>query len=348
MAKAEATRFGSDRITQGDRELAVAYVGSSRGMERTLVPPTGTPTFLFAMAPPTSWRGLLLVAATARTLWLFRRLRPRVTFATGGYVSAPAALASWLCRVPVVLFLPDIVPGRAVSWLAPLSRVIAVSAAGSRRSLPRHKVVVTGYPVRPEFLTASRQAGRRRLGISPEATMLCVFGGSQGSRAINTGLAGCLPALLDRYDVVHICGRERMDEAMAAAAATLSPEQQARYVLYPYLDGAAMADCLAAADLALCRSGASTLGELPVTATPAVLVPFPDPAVHQQENAEYLADHGAAIVVADAELPERLSNVLFTLLGDRARLQHMAENCAALARPDAAGALGELLSRYAV
>ncbi len=347
MAKAEATRFGSDRITQGDRELAVAYVGSSRGMERTLVPPTGTPTFLFAMAPPTSWRGLLLVSATARTLWLFRRLRPRVTFATGGYVSAPAALASWLCRVPVVLFLPDIVPGRAVSWLAPLSRVIAVSAAGSRRSLPRHKVVVTGYPVRPEFLTASRQAGRRRLGISPEATMLCVFGGSQGSRAINTGLAGCLPALLDRYDVVHICGRERMDEAKAAAA-TLSPEQQARYVLYPYLDGAAMADCLAAADLALCRSGASTLGELPVTATPAVLVPFPDPAVHQQENAEYLADHGAAIVVADAELPERLSNVLFTLLGDRARLQHMAQNCAALARPDAAGALGELLSRYAL
>jgi hypothetical protein len=66
-----------------------------------------------------------------------------------------------------------------------------------------------------------------------------------------------------------------MDEAMAAAAATLSPEQQARYVLYPYLDGAAMADCPAAADLALCRSGASTLGELPVTATPAVLVPFP-------------------------------------------------------------------------
>lgn len=347
MAKAEATRFRSDRIPQEDRELAVAYVGSSRGMERTLVPPTGSPTFLFAMAPPTSWRGWLLVAATARTLWLFRRLRPRVTFATGGYVSAPAVLASWLCRVPVVLFLPDIVPGRAVSWLAPLSRVIAVSADGSGRSLPQHKVVVTGYPVRPEFLAASRQAGRRRLGISPEATMLCVFGGSQGSRAINTALAGCLPALLDRYDVVHICGRERMDEAKAAAA-TLSPEQQARYVLYPYLDGAAMADALAAADLALCRSGASTLGELPVTATPAVLVPFPDPAVHQQENAEYLADHGAAVVVADAELAERLSDVLVTLLGDRARLQRMAKNCAGLARPDAAGALGELLSRYAI
>ncbi len=346
MAKAEATRFSSDRITQEDRELAVAYVGSSRGMERTLVPPTGTPTFLFAMAPPTSWRGFVLVAATVRALWLIRRLRPRVTFATGGYVSAPAALASWLCRIPVVLFLPDIVPGRAVSWLAPLSRVVAVSAAGSGRSLPQHKVVVTGYPVRPEFLTASRQAGRRRLGISPEATMLCVFGGSQGSRAINTGLAGCLPALLDRYDVVHICGRERMGEAKAAAA-TLSPEQRARYVLYPYLDGAAMADCLAAADLALCRSGASTLGELPVTATPAVLVPFPDPAVHQHENAEYLAKHGAAVVVADAELPERLNTVLFTLLGDRAHLHDMAKNCAALARPDAAGALGELLSRYA-
>jgi len=325
----------------------VAYVGSSRGMERTLVPRTGTPTFLFTMAPPTSWRGLLLVAATFRTLWLLRKIRPRVTFATGGYVSAPAALASWLCRVPVVLFLPDIVPGRAILWLAPLSRVVATSTEITRRSLPQDKIVVTGYPVRPEFLTASRWAGRRRLGISSEATMLCVFGGSQGSRSINTALAGCLPALLDRYDVVHICGRERMNEAEAAAAA-LSLEQQARYFLYPYLDDMEMADSLAAADLALCRSGASVLGELPVTATPAVLVPFPDPAVHQQENAQYLAAHGAAVVVTDAELPERLSNVLLTLLGDGARLQRMSESCAALARPDAACALGELLSRYAL
>ena len=105
------------------RESDLVYVGSSRGLERQLVPRTGIGYILFPMAPPQSVRGVALQAlAMARCVALILRARPRVTFATGGYVSAPAAVASWLLRVPVVLFLPDVVPGRAVAWLVPLAR----------------------------------------------------------------------------------------------------------------------------------------------------------------------------------------------------------------------------------
>jgi UDP-N-acetylglucosamine--N-acetylmuramyl-(pentapeptide) pyrophosphoryl-undecaprenol N-acetylglucosamine transferase len=297
------------------------------------------------MAPPNSIRGcVLLVLATLRSLTTLLRARPRAMCATGGYVSAPAVFASWLLRIPVVVFLPDIVPGKAVRYLAPLTRKLAVSAEESIVGLPARKVVVTGYPVRDCFLTASRHRGRSSLKLPDDAIVLCVFGGSQGARAINQALAACLPELLERAYVIHICGQKRYEEA-SAAASSLSADRAARYFLVPFLFDQDMADTLAAADLVLCRSGASVLGELPVVGVPAVLVPFPDPAVHQHENATYLARHGAAIVLKECELGKQLGPTLNLLLPDRERLADMATACKALARPEAAQDIAALVMR---
>lgn len=328
-------------------EETLVYVGNSRGLERQLVPRSGIPFFLFPMAPPHSLRGLLLqTIALVRSLAVIVRIGPEVTYATGGYVSAPAAIASWLLRVPVVLFLPDVVPGRAVAWLAPLARRIAVTTETAAHHLPPHKVVVTGYPVRDVFEEASRDAGRDRFSLPQEATVLCVFGGSQGARSINLALANCLAEVLETAYVLHICGEKRLEEAQRAAA-DLSDVQRARYRLFPYLHDRDMADALAGADLVVCRSGASTLGELPILGLPGVLVPFPDPSVHQRENAEYLAAHGAAVVVEDEALDSRLGPILRELLPDRARLSSMARASASLARPHAADAIARLIERVA-
>src|SRR5205085_8206434 len=132
------------------------------------------------------------------------RTRPRAALATGGYACTPAALACWLCRVPLVLFLPDVVPGKAASWLVPLARKIAVSTDDALRYLPAEKTVVTGYPVRESFVDVSREQGRERFELPADATVLLVFGGSQGARSINQALAGCLPDLLDQYYVLHV------------------------------------------------------------------------------------------------------------------------------------------------
>lgn len=314
-------------------------------MERSLVPPTGIRYFLMPMAPPTSARGIVLLAtATLRSLFVLFWVRPRVTVATGGYASTPAALASWLLRIPVVLFLPDVFPGKAVAWLAPLARKIAVTSEVTEQHFPPGRAVVTGYPLRESFVDPSREAGRHRFGLPHDATVLCVFGGSQGARRINEAVARHLPELLMRYHVLHICGEQRLSEAELATE-TLTPEARTRYRLFPYLHDEEMADALAATDLAVCRAGASVLGELPATGTPAILIPLPQRSVHQRENAEYLTDRGAAVMLDDEKIDGELGPLIEKLLADRARLESMAAATSSLARPHATEAIIVLIDQ---
>lgn len=324
-----------------DARASVVYLGSSRGMERTVVPYTGAPTYLIPMAPPTSLRGSATLAlATVRAILLVLRVRPRVTVATGGYACVPGAVASWLVRVPVILLLPDVVPGKAVRVLLPLARTIAATSSAALRYLPARKTVVTGYPVREPFLHAAGERARRRFAIPRDATVLLVSGGSLGARSLNNAVVRLLPRLLGPCHVIHVAGRERLAE-VEGLTADLTPVRRAAYHLIPYLDAADMADALAAADLALMRSGASTLGELPATGTPAVLVPLPIPRVHQRQNAEFLSDHGAAVLLPNDEL-DRLGDVLDLLLADRQRMTAMAQAMRNLFRPDAADRVAEL------
>jgi UDP-N-acetylglucosamine--N-acetylmuramyl-(pentapeptide) pyrophosphoryl-undecaprenol N-acetylglucosamine transferase len=316
-------------------------------METTLVPRTGIPCYFIPMAPPFTPRGALVtLPAIARALVLLRRTRPRVIFATGGYVSTAASVAGWMLGIPVVLFLPDIYPGKAVRALAPLAQRIAVTAPEAGRSFPADKVVVTGYPLRPSFVTPSGSRARRRFGIPLDATLLLVFGGSLGARHLNQALARVLPSLLRRHHVIHVAGEQRLAEARAATQG-LSDEQALRYHLVPYLHDGEMADALAAANLALCRSGASVLAELPAVGTPAVLVPLPEPRVHQRENAEFLASHGAGVVLDDEALDTELGTLLESILGDPARLTEMAIASHALAHPDATARLAALIEECA-
>jgi UDP-N-acetylglucosamine--N-acetylmuramyl-(pentapeptide) pyrophosphoryl-undecaprenol N-acetylglucosamine transferase len=176
--------------------------------------------------------------------------------------------------------------------------------------------------------------------------VLGVFGGSLGARAINEALAGLLPDLLKRYYVLHVCGQDRFREAQAHAEA-LPHDLRAQYRLHAYLEEDAMADAMAASDLALARSGASILGELPATGTPAILVPLPIPGVHQRENAEYLADNGAAVVLQNDRLQSDLGDVLEVLLRDGERLEGMAEACRALFRPEAADRIADVVMEAA-
>jgi UDP-N-acetylglucosamine--N-acetylmuramyl-(pentapeptide) pyrophosphoryl-undecaprenol N-acetylglucosamine transferase len=282
-----------------------------------------------------------MILAVARSLLIVARTRPRVTIGTGGYVCVPACLASWLWRVPVVLFLPDVEPGKAVKALLPLVRRLAVTTEDSLAYVPHAKAVVTGYPLRLAFLHADRGRGRARFDIAPFDRVLCVFGGSLGARTVNTVVAAILPSLLRTAHVIHVCGRDRYAEVQEMTA-YLSHDQRDRYHLVPYLDEEEMADALAACDLAVCRSGASVLGELPATATPAVLVPLPIAGVHQRANAEYLVHHGAAVMIDDESLGDQLSDVLELLLNDEGRLEQMAEASRSLARRDAADAIARI------
>jgi len=272
---------------------------------------------------------------------LVRRERPAALFATGGYASVPVALAAWALRVPILVYLPDIEPGLAVRFIARLAARVAVTVEDSRVYFPARKVVVTGYPVRPEFHEVDRDEARSALGLSVDEPALLVMGGSRGARSINRALGEVLEQVLELAQVVHVSGT--LDWSwVAERRAALPLAAQDRYRAFPYLHEVGLA--LAAADLAVCRAGASTLGELPFFGLPAVLVPYPHAWRYQRVNADWLAGRGAAVRLEDGRMAEELLPLLRRLLDDGVNLRGMAGQMRALARPDAAARLaGELL-----
>jgi UDP-N-acetylglucosamine--N-acetylmuramyl-(pentapeptide) pyrophosphoryl-undecaprenol N-acetylglucosamine transferase len=330
---------------------SVVYVGSEDGMEAGLVGKESNLPFLAIPAAALRGRSPLALARNLGTLArgtrAARRLiaveRPLAILGTGGYVCVPLFLAARAARVPAAIYLPDVVPGLAVRFLARLATVVACSvedsasyfrlqildfrflASQSKIQNLKSKIVVTGYPVRPELFDQDRAACRVAFGLEEGLPVLFVYGGSRGARSINGAIAALLPHLLPLAQVIHVCGREGDEAWLRAAAEQIPGELRARYRLYPYLFSGgqglgvggwgskntplapnsqpptpSVVQAFGAADLALCRSGASTLGELPAAGLPAVLAPYP--FVHQDENADYLVRHGAAMKVRDAEI----------------------------------------------
>lgn len=293
------------------------------------------------------WR---TVRGAVQAWWEMRRRRPQAVFTTGGFVSIPAALAAAWWRIPILVYLPDIEPGLAVRILARLAARVAVTAPEAGEAFPRRSVVVTGYPVRRALVEAARareEARRRglaRWGFHPEVPVVLVFGGSRGARRLNQAVARHLEALTAEAQVLHLTGPADL-EAMQRRRTALPPECRARYQPVAYLDEE-MGEALAMADLAVCRAGASTLGELPLFGLPAVLVPYPYVRRHQERNAAYLVRHGGAVMIPDEEIEERLGEVVRDLLRSPGRLSEMRHRMAALARPEAADRLAALVMEW--
>jgi UDP-N-acetylglucosamine--N-acetylmuramyl-(pentapeptide) pyrophosphoryl-undecaprenol N-acetylglucosamine transferase len=296
---------------------------------------------------------------------LLRELQPAAILGTGGYVCVPLFLAARVARIPTLIYLPDVVPGLAVKFLSRIATRTACSVADSHRFLP--DALVTGYPVRSALFRQHTRTCRAAFDIGEDQAVLLIYGGSRGARSINRAVEALLPDILALAHIIHVCGREGDEEWLAAAAARLDAPLRSRYRLFPYLAsdvhersdaGAEMAlpsmvQAFGAADVALCRSGASVIAELPAAALPAVLVPYP--YVHQDENADYLVQHGAAVKVSDAAMlgsgrPQDgpLFTHLRTLLVDTVERQRMSERSRALARPDAARRLAQALIALAV
>lgn len=325
----------------------VLWIGSRGGIEEELVRRAGIP-FVGLAAGGLRGMGLLVTARNAARIAgsvgqarrLLTRFQPDVVLVTGGYVCVAVTLAARTLRVPVVIYLPDIVPGLAIRFLSRLATRIAVTSEESFHYLPFQKVVVTGYPVRREIFTLDRLQARQALDLDPAEKTLLVFGGSRGARSINRALIAGLRQLLPLCQVVHISGR--LDADWVAGAARSLPEAlRARYHHFDYLHD--MAQALVAADLAVARAGAATLGEFPAAGLPAVLVPYPYSGQHQQPNADYMARNGAARVLADSDLGQKLVPTVLELLSDEKTLAAMRESARAMARPDAAKSIAELL-----
>jgi len=331
------------------------YVGSVGGIEEPLVRRAGLPYAGLSVAGglrgvPTGRFLLNLIGVTrgwGEALAIIRRFRPQAVFATGGYVTAPVIVAAWLQRIPRLIYLPDLTPGWTTGFLAPFASRIAVSFDTVTPFFKGRPVIVTGYPVRPAFHTATRAAGRSRLGLSADRPVILVIGGSRGAQKLNRTVVAALPELLTQADLLHISGER--DHLMVQAAVNdlkLPPATLAHYHLFAYMHEE-IPLAMAAADLVVSRAGASTLGEFPAVGLPAILVPYhPAAGGHsdQEANADFLVSRGAAVRLADTDLTkDTLMSTVRGLLADPSRLATMTQAMRRLAQPDAADRLAEAI-----
>lgn len=340
-------------VARGHPRDAIHYVGSARGIEARLVPPTGFPMTLLpgrgiqrrlALANVGAVWGLLVAAG--RAVRLVRRLRPAVVVSVGGYASVAVALAAVLWRIPLVVAEQNAAPGAANRLLGRFAKAAAVSFPGT----PLPRAVVTGNPIREELTridpVADRAAARARLQVAEGRRMVLVFGGSLGALRINQAVLAALPTWAGRRDLVvhHVVGHR---DWAGIAEATPSDLEELEYRAVAYEDD--MPTALVAADLAVCRSGSSTCFELAAVGLPAVLVPSPYVTADQQTaNARRLVDAGAAVLVDDADLDGAcLVEVVDELLHDDDRRRAMAAAARAWARPDAARVIAELVEAHA-
>jgi UDP-N-acetylglucosamine--N-acetylmuramyl-(pentapeptide) pyrophosphoryl-undecaprenol N-acetylglucosamine transferase len=308
----------------------VAFIGGGRA-EAELVPAAGfrlhpiTVRGLDRRHPLRALRAVLLsLAAVIRARSLLKSIAPHSVLGGGGYVAGPVGLAALTLRIPLVLSEADSHLGLSNRLLARFARRVCLAFPIAGREAPRYRV--TGRPVPPP--QRDRAAARAHMGVAPEASCVLVFGGSLGARTINMATAEAFAGA--PFHVLHVSGRRDHSELLARGL----PRD---YDLRAYLPLADFADALAAADLVVARAGGSVF-EIAAHGLPAILVPYPHAAGgHQSTNAAWMAEAGAAVVIADSELTAaRLGSEVAALLADRRRLAQMAGAAGGLARPHAA------------
>ena len=341
----------ADAVRRKVPEAAIAFAGTKERIEWQAVPKAGYaihPITVVAFHRKQMARNLLfpfkLLKGFFQSLRLVADFDADVVVGTGGFVSGPVLLAASLRGRPVVLQEQNAFAGVTNKLLARRADKIYIAFEEAKRYFPVQKCILSGNPTRTELRQVDRDEARHFFDIPPEAKLLLVFGGSLGSQAINEAIEAHLDALLeDNTFVLWQTGalyydriRARIDEAGQPALASRGP----RLRLLKYIDR--MDFAYAACDLALCRAGAITCSELMLTRTPAVLVPSPNVAEdHQTKNARSMEDAGAAVLLPEPEMDEKLPQMVASLLADVRRRDEMAEAAGRLARPDAADEIAE-------
>ncbi len=318
-----------------DNSRRVVFVGTERGLEKTIVPKAGFPLELISVGGLKGKGGLDLVRNLARlpvgfiqAFQIVGKHQPNVALGVGGYSSGPLLLAAVLRGVPTIIHEQNAFPGLTNRLLARFVKKVAAAFPDALTRLRRPDGVVTGNPVRAEFFQPRPEARGPR-------PRLLIFGGSQGSHILNESMMGALlflSRLKDQLEIVHQTGPNELQKVQQAYR-TSGAFPNARVVAY--LDP--IVDEIAAAGLVVSRAGAMTIGELSAVGRAAIFVPFAAATNnHQELNARVVEQAGGAVVITEKELtPERLGRAIAELIADPARMRRMGEASKELAAPEA-------------
>lgn len=327
-----AIAIAQEWLSRGaDRE--VLMVGTERGLEMKLVPQAGLPLETLRVAGLKGKGGITLVKNLAMltlgvkdAFAVLAGYRPVAAFGVGGYAAGPMLLATWLRRIPNVIFEPNAEPGFTNKVLARLSLRIATGYEISARTWGK-KAIVTGCPVRTEFFAAPQRAPQKPY-------RLLITGGSQGALPINRAFVDAMDRLAARkgeLSIVHQTG-ERDYNAVRTAYA----RREINAEVVPFLTN--MAERFAWADVIVCRAGAITAAEIAAAGRAAIFIPFGAATDnHQLRNAQEMSRAGAGKLIPQPELTaDRLTSEIFSLLDQPRDIEQLAASARRLARPNAA------------
>jgi len=338
----EWLRRGPLRQREGTRSVVI--VGTESGLEAKLVPKAGLPLETIRAAGLKGIGGAKLLRNMAMLpMGLFdsaaivRRNRFAAAFGVGGYASGPVMLMAVMNSVPSVIFEPNVEAGFTNRVLADMATRVAVAHPETAEQFGR-KAVITGCPIRKEFLALPRKEHRAPF-------TLLITGGSRGALPINRAVVDSLDRLASRKNqlfIVHQTG-ERDYNALRVAYA----KREFNAEVLPFIEN--MAERFAQADLIVCRSGAITVAEISAAGRAAIFIPFGAATdAHQTRNAQAMQDAGAARLLPQSELsPERLTGEIFALLDHPERISEMEERARALGRPRAVEDIVDLLEQVA-
>lgn len=279
----------------------IDYIGSYQGIERDMIEREGIPYHAIStgkLRRTLTTKNLMTPFQVIKGIWEafhhLRRIRPKVVFSKGGFVAFPVVLSAWCLGIPVVAHESDLTPGLAnrlsFPFVTKLCVAFPVALQGFRS---QKKLLVTGSAIRASLMAGDAARAFSRCGFTQEKPVLLVVGGSLGAQKLNQSIREILPQLLEKFHVIHLCGKGKVDASY----------EQVGYFQCEYAHSD-MADFMAASCLVVSRAGANALYELLALGKPHILIPLSTQASRgdQVENAKYFAEQGVSLVIDDRQL----------------------------------------------
>lgn len=330
-------------VLRHEPDSQILYIGTKKGLESSLVPKEGIPfeaveitgfkRSLSLENVKTIWRFL---KATRRAKKLIAQFQPDVVVGTGGYVCGPVVYAASSLKIPTLIHEQNVIPGLTNKFLSRYTKGIAVSFTGSSQYFPKNKTAVTGNPRATEVARANGEKGRKSLNIPAGKKVVLIVGGSRGAKAINQSVLHMIPELYryPSYHFIYVTGEVHFDYVQAELKKVRNVP--GNLTIRPFIYN--MPEVLAGIDLIVNRAGASFLAEITSLGLPSILIPSPYVTNnHQEKNARWLEEQGAAMVILESELTgQGLLAAIHQILSQPDLQNKMKQAAKKLGQPEAA------------
>lgn len=328
------------------RELGykISYIGSYEGIEKKLIEEMGIPYYGISSGKLRRYFDLKNFSDPFRVLKgfaearkLLKKLKPDIVFSKGGFVTVPVVVAAGQLKIPALIHESDMTPGLANKLCIPFATKVCCNFPETVNNLPKNKAVLTGTPIRQELMSGNKEAARTFCGFTSEKPVIMVIGGSLGAASVNENVRKILPELLKDFQVVHLCGKGKMDNSLAETEG---------YVQYEYIKEE-LPDLFALADIVISRAGANAICELNALHKPNLLIPLSAKASRGDQilNARSFERQGFSMVMEEEEITEEsLLKAVRSLYENR---QTFHDTMAASKGSDSIGQITQLIETYA-